>query len=57
MLMEKYRTRKAFDEMVTQDGCLRPQYETLGNRLEHMGLGELVRRNGLQKGEQEQGIM
>jgi hypothetical protein len=129
MLMEKYRTVKAFDEMVTQDGwgcaagntsfhkkqlfcfrrwpvslrrrkiatnsrpkgaswskfpefaeefvairlsagaeklpqrpaaqprCLRPQYETLGNRLEHMGLGELVRRNGLQEGKQGQGIM
>jgi len=44
MLMEKYRTVKAFDEMITKEGGLRPQYETLGNRLEHMGLGELVRR-------------
>jgi uncharacterized circularly permuted ATP-grasp superfamily protein len=46
MLMERYSTVQAFDEMVTKDGGVRPQYESLGNRLQHMGLGELVRRKG-----------
>ncbi|HMV35118.1 MAG TPA: circularly permuted type 2 ATP-grasp protein, partial [Turneriella sp.] len=44
--MERYSTVQAFDEMVTKDGGVRPQYESLGNRLQHMGLGELVRRKG-----------
>lgn len=42
--MERYSTAQAFDEMVTKEGGVRPQYESLGHRLKHMGLGELVRR-------------
>lgn len=46
MLIDSYRTAQAFDEMIAEDGGLRPQYASLGNRLQHMGLGELVRRKG-----------
>lgn len=44
MLIEQYNTVQAFDEMVSEKGQLRPQYESLGQRLDTMGLGELVRR-------------
>lgn len=44
MLIEQYNTVHAFDEMVSEKGQLRPQYESLGQRLDTMGLGELVRR-------------
>jgi uncharacterized circularly permuted ATP-grasp superfamily protein len=44
MLMERYSPVKAFDEMVTKDGGVRPQYESLGSRLQTLGVPELVRR-------------
>lgn len=44
MLMERYTAVKAFDEMVTHDGGVRPQYASLGSRLQTMGVTELVRR-------------
>ncbi|MCX7633937.1 MAG: circularly permuted type 2 ATP-grasp protein, partial [Turneriella sp.] len=46
MLLAKYHTEHAFDEMVAKDGSLRPQYASLGDRLSRMELGELVRRKG-----------
>lgn len=44
MLIESYTKAQAFDEMVSETGSLRPQYESLGQRLGSMGLSELVRR-------------
>lgn len=44
MLMERYSPAKAFDEMVTKDGGVRPQYASLGSRLQTLGVPELVRR-------------
>jgi uncharacterized circularly permuted ATP-grasp superfamily protein len=44
MLMQRYATAKAFDEMVTHEGGVRPQYASLGNRLQTLGVPELVRR-------------
>lgn len=44
MLMERYAAVKAFDEMVTTEGGVRPQYVSLGSRLQTMGVTELVRR-------------
>jgi len=44
MLMERYSPVKAFDEMVTKDGGVRPQYESLGSRLQTLGVPELVKR-------------
>ncbi len=44
MLMERYSPAKAFDEMVTKDGGVRPQYASLGSRLQTLGVPELVKR-------------
>ncbi|AFM13818.1 circularly permuted type 2 ATP-grasp protein [Turneriella parva] len=44
MLMQRYSPAKAFDEMVTKDGGVRPQYESLGSRLQTLGVPELVKR-------------
>ncbi|MBL8034661.1 MAG: circularly permuted type 2 ATP-grasp protein [Leptospiraceae bacterium] len=44
MLMERYSAVQAFDEMVTHDGGVRPQYESLGYRLKTLGVNELVKR-------------
>nr|WP_245536792.1 circularly permuted type 2 ATP-grasp protein [Turneriella parva] len=42
--MQRYSPAKAFDEMVTKDGGVRPQYESLGSRLQTLGVPELVKR-------------
>lgn len=42
--MERYTVHKAFDEMITKEGGVRPQYASLGTRLQTMGVNELIRR-------------
>lgn len=42
--MQRYAIAQAFDEMVANDGGVRPQYESLGTRLATLGVPELVRR-------------
>lgn len=46
MLLERYAMAAAFDEMVTKEGAVRPQYASLGSNLTNMGVPELVRRKG-----------
>jgi uncharacterized circularly permuted ATP-grasp superfamily protein len=43
-MMQKYTIAQAFDEMMTNEGAIRPQYQSLGGRLETLGVPELVRR-------------
>lgn len=44
MMMQRYTMAQAFDEMMTKEGAIRPQYQSLGGRLETLGVPELVKR-------------